>query len=145
MIFQRAEHQSSSLYQYSINQFSLLFNHFCFRWIFVQSDVGINVDIKVTNHLLCWKWQLQHREQPSWGIIGKNRGAGRKYLQSRGQNWQYFILDKFFSHVNDTFKKCLLPSTFCAAFPSFIWRDKKKKKQRRSWLSCDPAVINWNA
>lgn len=121
--------RSSFIYQYSINQFSLLFNHSRFRCIFVQFDTGINVDIKVINHLLCWKWQLQHREQPHRGILGKNRGTERKSLQSRGQNCHYFIFDKFFLRVNDI-RECLLHSTFHAAFPSFICRDKKKKRKK---------------
>lgn len=125
--------RSSFIYQYSINQFSSLFNHSRFRCIFVQVDTGINVDIKVINHLLCWKWQLQHREQPHRGILGKNRGTERKSLQSWGQNWHYFIFDKFFSHVNDI-REWLLHSTFHAAFPS-IWRDKKNKKKKENKIT----------
>lgn len=140
--------RSSFIYQYSINQFSLLFNHSRFRCIFVQFDTGINVDIKVINHLLCWKWQLQHREQPHRGILGKNRGTERKSLQSRGRTAITLYLTSSF---------CLLmisESAFYTA-PSMlpfhhlfagIKRKKGKKMIRKiRLLSCDPAVINWNA
>lgn len=97
--------------------------------------MGINVDINVINHKNDKSSVLLEMATSAQGATllrntWKNGGTERKCLQSWGQNWHYFILDKFFSHVNDI-RECLLHITFHAAFPSFIWRGKKKKKKAK--------------